>query len=613
MEKNEILEELILDQQEKNSLSRSEYNFLNIFHGIPDMMSINNFNPGHYVEVNDAWLKFSGYERHEVIGHTPMELGIWVDEEEQEIRFMNLDYNVKLNNHETRYRMKSGEIRSFLISTVVIELGGEPHLFSVLKDITDRKRMEEALRSSEDKFSKAFNANPEGIVISTLEEGRIVEVNDAWVEGTGYERYEVIGHTGLELGVWETAAELDGVLKIIQQQGNIRNYETTNRMKSGEIRSYLLSAEKALIGEKAHLISVYKDITNRKRMEEALRLSEELFSKAFNTSPIPMSISTLEEGRFINVNESFCQVIDYSREEIRGRTAVEMGFWINPQERERVKKQILRKEIVRDVEMYFGRKNGEKRMGLYSAEEIEINGVPCLLSVVMDITDRRKLEIEMTRLDRLNLVGEVAASIGHEIRNPMTTVRGYLQLLQNREKYCEDQSIFALMIEELDRANEIITEFLSLTNNDQVRLRLQNLNTIVVNIFPLIQANVIAQDKHVRLIMEDLPDLMLDDKEIRQILLNLVCNGLEAMPEGGILSIRTFVEDGYAVLAIQDEGEGIDLKTLGKIGTPFFTTKEKGTGLGLAVCYRIAARHRARIDIETGIDGTTFYVRFSID
>jgi len=231
-------------------------------------------------------------------------------------------------------------------------------------------------------------------------------------------------------------------------------------------------------------------------------------------------------------------------------------------------------------------------------------------TVITDITERKHYEKELARLDRLNLVGEMAASIGHEVRNPMTTVRGFLQMYRKKGSFLQYKDSFDLMIDELDRANSIITEFLSLAKNKAVNLKRQNLNTILTNLFPLIQADATVTDKYISLQLEEIPELLLDEKEIRQLILNLVRNGLEAMSPGGNLAIRTCMDGGEVVLSVQDQGKGIDSDILEKIGTPFFTTKDNGTGLGLAVCYGIAARHKAVIKIETSPAGTTFLVGF---
>jgi len=219
-------------------------------------------------------------------------------------------------------------------------------------------------------------------------------------------------------------------------------------------------------------------------------------------------------------------------------------------------------------------------------------------------------EHEFIRLERLNVIGEMAAGIGHEVRNPMTTVRGFLQFLSSKPKYSHDQEYFTLMIEELDRANSTITEYLTLSKHQAVERTTINLNAIITRLLPLITADAIMQNKNIIISTEEIPELLLDEKQICQLILNLVRNGLEAMSPGGKLTIRTLIDHSEVILAIQDEGKGIESHLLDKIGTPFFTTKDSGTGLGLSVCYSIAARHNAKITLETTSSGTIFFIRF---
>lgn len=229
-----------------------------------------------------------------------------------------------------------------------------------------------------------------------------------------------------------------------------------------------------------------------------------------------------------------------------------------------------------------------------------------------EIFERKRAEEEIIRLDRLNLIGEMAASISHEVRNPMTTVKGFLQLLRNKQepKYKE---YFDLMIEELDRANFILSEFLSISQNKATMYEWYNINDIVTSTLPLIQADAQNGDKLLTVELNHAPDLQLDIREIRQLLLNLVRNGFEAMSKGGRLKIKTNSSSSEVTLAITDEGDGIEPYMLEKLGTPFFTTKEHGTGLGLAVCYGIVSRHNGRINIETSPKGTTFNVNFKLN
>jgi signal transduction histidine kinase len=220
------------------------------------------------------------------------------------------------------------------------------------------------------------------------------------------------------------------------------------------------------------------------------------------------------------------------------------------------------------------------------------------------------MEYEMIRLERLNLIGEMAAGIGHEVRNPMTSVRGFLQLLMKKEDCLKYKDYFNIMVGELDRANSIITEFLSLAKDNPLKTEIMSLNSIVTGIEPLISADALNKEMNYDLRLGNIPDLPLEEKQIRQLILNLVRNGLEAMCPGGTISLSTFMDGEEAVLAVQDQGGGISPDVQERIGLPFFTTKEEGTGLGLAVCYSIAAKHGAGITFETGPCGTTFFVRF---
>lgn len=226
---------------------------------------------------------------------------------------------------------------------------------------------------------------------------------------------------------------------------------------------------------------------------------------------------------------------------------------------------------------------------------------------------QRDLNIELSRLDRLNLVGEMAASIGHEVRNPLTTVRGYLQLFLRKEKYSDNQEELSTMISELDRANSIITEFLSLAKNKSVKLKPGNINKVIDALFPLLQAEAFHSGCNLQMEQCEIPDVLFDENEIRQLILNLVRNGYEAMEPGRTLTIKTWCDSNEAVLSVCDSGKGIPQAILEKLGTPFLTTKASGTGLGLAVCYRIADRHGAKIEVNTSEKGTTFNVKFKLN
>ncbi len=355
------------------------------------------------------------------------------------------------------------------------------------------------------------------------------------------------------------------------------------------------------------LLSLKNEINTRRRAEEQLRIQ----SCAVEQSP-SMVIIADTTGRIEYVNNSFCRITGYASGEVKGKYLRDYngqasgGFM----------------RIWKDIEggnEWKGEIGNQKKTGDSYWEYAtffplrDANGtVTHFLKFAEDISERKQMERDMAKLERLNLVGEMAASIGHEIRNPMTTVRGFLQMLGGKKDCMHYKEYYDLMIQELDRANSIITEYLSLAKNKPVDYQLHNLNTIVKTLYPLLSADAVNSDMYVELETEPIPDFTVDEKEIRQLLLNLVRNGLESMQPGGKLTISTFPEGDDVVLSVRDQGYGINPDILDKIGTPFFTTKESGTGLGLAVCYSIVSRHNATVKVETGTEGTLFTIVFKV-
>lgn len=236
-----------------------------------------------------------------------------------------------------------------------------------------------------------------------------------------------------------------------------------------------------------------------------------------------------------------------------------------------------------------------------------------------DITYQRELEKEveelrlhkeLANLERLKLVGQLAGTIGHEVRNPLTSVKGFLQLLSTKKNYAEDKEFFDLMIGEINRATNILSEFLYLSQTKPVATSEQDLNTIIRAIAPLIAAEALGAEVNFGMVLGEIPRVKVDEKEIRQLILNLTRNAIEATEAGKSVDISTSSMGQEVIMSIRDEGRGIPPEVLSNIGSPFVTTKEKGTGLGLSVCYSIAHRHNAKVDFETGPEGTMFSIRF---
>lgn len=604
-----IISDVTNRKVEEERLRQSEERFYKAFKSNPNLIGISTITDARYIDVNDSFLKVLGYQREEIIGRAVKELGIWSSFEVREKLIKKILAGSAVRNEEIHFHTKSGELIVGLASIEIIVLNNEQHLLVTVKDITVRKRLEVALKVSEERYRAIFEYSPDA-VFHTIPDGTILDANYAACQMFGYSKEELcaVGRQGL-LDINDP--RLKAGLEERQKAGKVFTQVTSVRRDGTKFESELTSNIYKSKDSNVRSIVILRDITGRKQEEERLRQSEERFFKVFDASPAAMSIQLLSDYTLIDVNKNFSEITGYTRDEAIGKTPTGLGLVVNMED---ISKILKAKEsgAVKNVKVTLCSKTGEELSVLFSAVLININNKPCMLCMAHNITELMRFQDEMARLDRLNLVGEMAAGIGHEVRNPMTTVRGFLQIFREKKEFCNYTEQLDLMVEELDRANSIITEFLSLAKNKSIDLKRSSLNNIVKTLYPLMQADAVKSDKNINLELEDIPMILLDGKEIRQVILNLVRNGLEAMPPGGNLTIRVFEEKGEVILSVRDQGAGIKPEVLEKLGTPFFTTKETGTGLGLAVCYSIAARHNAVISIDTGPKGTAFNVIFNL-
>ena len=246
--------------------------------------------------------------------------------------------------------------------------------------------------------------------------------------------------------------------------------------------------------------------------------------------------------------------------------------------------------------------------------------VEMVISYVKDITEWKAAEITMMGqieqlrqvINKSDLIGEMAAGIAHEIRNPMTVIKGYLQFFSKKIAGNMSEQ-FNVVLSELDRVEQIISNFLSVAKNKAEAPKYQDLNQIIKEVAPLIFADAINQGINLNVKLADqLPELLLSTTEIKQLILNLTRNGIEAMEQHGTLTIETRYKDNKVYLYISDCGCGISKEWQEKMFAPFSTTKENGTGLGLSVCSSIVGQHNGVISVQsTEGEGTTFTIRFN--
>lgn len=259
-------------------------------------------------------------------------------------------------------------------------------------DVTERKQAEQALRESEERFSKAFRTSPHPIGITEVVTGRCVEVNDACLEAFGFRREEVIGNTTFLLGIWPKLEDRARVIERLKTGQPMRNMEFALKTKSGALRYFLASADLAELNGVLCVVTIANDITDRRLAEEALRISEERFAKAFQASPHPVVISELDSGLVVDANEAAWQLFGYRKDEVVGLTTLQIGLWPSAEERARYLDLLKRQGFIRNMEVRLRSKSGDIRQCLLSSELIELNGKQCSVTVGDDITESRRLE-----------------------------------------------------------------------------------------------------------------------------------------------------------------------------------------------------------------------------
>lgn len=295
-------------------------------------------------------------------------------------------------------------------------------LVGTAQEITPRKKMEAVLRESEDRYRDLVEHSTDLICTYNLE-GRLLSVNELPAKLLGYSLEELLKKPMRDFLLPEARAQFDESLKTIQKDGFVKGLMVV-LTKTGERRIWEYHNTLRTEGVASPVVrGVAHDVTDQRRMEKALRLSEEKFSKAFHSSPVEISIKTLEEGQFLDVNESFERNSGFARDELIDHTSLELGLWVEPEERAAVMEQIKQRGRVQNRETLLRNKSGETRVKLYSAEPIEIAGKQCVLAVSEDITERKRAD------DRLREYEKAVEGVEEMI---VVVDRKYRYLLANR-------------------------------------------------------------------------------------------------------------------------------------------------------------------------------------
>ncbi|HEY3400682.1 MAG TPA: PAS domain S-box protein [Geothrix sp.] len=353
---------------------------------------------GRVVFVNEAACRELGYDRETLLGLSLSDIDSKFPMD-QWPAFMATLREQGTSFVETEHRRKDGSTLPVEISVCHLTHEGQDLAFGYARDITDRRVAEQALRLSEEKFSKAFQASPDAININQLD-GTYQEVNETFTRLSGWTRDETLGRTTVEMGLWVNPEDRVRAMEMIKQDGHFDGLEAPFRMKDGSIRMGLLSGTLIQVDGQPCMLSITRDITERKRVEAALRRSEDKFSRAFHASPDAINLTLLKDGTYLDVSEGFMRLTGWTPEEALGRSALELGIWVNPEDRARAIHLIQEHGEFTGLEAPFRRKDGTILTGLMSGKAMEVDGMPCLLSITRDITDRKAAEQALRSTER---------------------------------------------------------------------------------------------------------------------------------------------------------------------------------------------------------------------
>jgi PAS domain S-box-containing protein len=525
---------------------------------------------------------------------------------------------------------RRGEAEPLEATSVPIVYRGEPASLTVLRRPPDAAPLTETVTRTLDLFDKAFHLGPAALLIARLRDGLVLEASDRTVELSGYATDELVGRTVEDLEAGPSDRDRRAFTRDLLQNGTVRNRELRVRRSDGEPRDLLCSAQIAEVDGEACALVSFVDVTRRKRAAVAERESRTLLQTIFRSSPAPIVIFRLDDETIVDANEAMGALVDRPREALVGRTPEGIDLWKNPERGRALVDELRRAEALHDREVDFRTADGATVTTLASLQRIQIDGRPCALAVMTDITSREEtrealVEAKEKAEEAREKAEEVAhfrsavlANMTHEVRTPLTVILGFTSTL--REGVSDDYQRFVDLIERSGRRLLLtLDSLLDLAQIEAGTLDPDVSRACVPDALRGISGSLaqLAQDKGV--------DFSLDAPEERicaeidvdlfgRVVNHLVDNAVKFTDEGRVL-VRVRGDADTVRIEIEDTGAGIGKEFLPHATDAFaqesegMTRSHQGSGLGLTVSQRIVERMDGRLEIEsTKGEGTTVTV-----
>ncbi len=515
------------------------------------------------------------------------------------------------------------------------ESGNITEIVGVTQNFTDNKKIEKELRDKNKFIESIVNFTPDILYIYDIIEHKNVYSNKGIQTVLGY---SIDGIKSMGAEVLPSLMHPDDFITYRKKTFPLYaktpdnepiNHQYRFKHKDGEwhwldFTEFIYSRQDD--GAPQQIFGVARDITHRLRAEKELRLSEERFSSAFHASPAGMMLTTISDGKFIDVNDSFLKIFEFCRDEVIGSTSTELKM-LSDQARKTLIEAQIKSGGLHNFELQANSKSGKVINILLSSKPLVLSGEDCLVTTIIDVTDKLAIEEKYRQVQKMEAIGHLAGGVAHDFNNLLGIILGYGEnLVDNMKKDDPLLESAKHIVEAGERSAALTRQLLAFSRKQTLQVKTIDLNELIRNLDKMLR-RLIGEDIDLILQLCDCATMVtVDPTQIEQVIMNLAVNSRDAMPQGGRLIIETssteldihyanehngVVPGDYIMLAVTDTGCGMDKNTLSNIFDPFFTTKGigRGTGLGLSTVYGIIKQSNGNIWAYSEPDkGTTFKI-----
>ncbi|MCY9694796.1 PAS domain S-box protein [Paenibacillus alginolyticus] len=602
--------------KKERSLQDNEQRYKSLFDFHPDLIYSMDLE-GNYTSINQTFEELMGYTKQEMLENPINFRSVAVP---TDLELVERHFNQAAKGFAQRYEAsgicRKGIYTTFDVTNVPIFVNQQViGVYGIASDITYRNELWKRLEESQNLY-QLISENAQDIITFATPDGVVRYVSPAIKTLLGYEPDEYVGKIATDF--WHPDDVASFIDKSILQKSDIDTFTCQVRHKQGHYVWFETTAKmiRNEDGEIVKVLAMGRDISERKRAEQELKAAKDQLESFIDRNVDPILILNLE-GIAVRINQAFEKTYGWTEPEIIGLHVLDLPnipLELKPDVAHNLAR-IKSIETIEGFETIRKRKDGVNLTVMISTftmrrENGHITGWAVILR---DITDKKQAEELLIRSEKLSIAGQLAAGIAHEIRNPITAIKGFVQLMKSG--IVEKKMYLDIMASEIERIEMILSELLILAKPQIIQTERKDIRMLLAQVTTLLDTQAIINN--VQIITEfdpDIPIILCDENQLKQVCINFIKNGIEAMPKGGNLFIQvTSKNENHIILRFIDQGCGIPEHILSKLGEPFYTTKEKGTGLGFMVSKRIIENHHGEIAVFSEENkGTTIEISLPI-